>query len=206
MGRNRDLTNGECRTVEILEKQGMSAAKIACVLERSATGQKLKNSGRKLIVDDRSERLILRKIKANPMVRRMSKRLLATKISSTNISPRTLIRNLKKNGIKSNIARKKPWANEADRIKRLNWAKTKLDQRLATPTVKSGRKSIMVCGCMNGEKYGSIILDVIYPMIMVAEEAIFPEDNAPIHRSKPVKIIVELDNGVVTTITRPESN
>ncbi|CAG8548741.1 12265_t:CDS:2, partial [Ambispora gerdemannii] len=95
----------------------MSAAKIARVLERSVLVSKT-NSGRKLIVDDRSERLILRKIKANPMMRRMPKRLLATKISSNNVSPRSMIRSLKKNGIKSHIARKKPWINETNRIKR----------------------------------------------------------------------------------------
>ncbi|CAG8658601.1 10950_t:CDS:2 [Ambispora gerdemannii] len=40
---------------------------------------------------------------------------------------------------------------------------------------------------MNDEKYGNIISDVIYPMVMIAEEAIFQEENAPIHKSKPVK-------------------
>jgi hypothetical protein len=50
---------------------------------------------------------------------------------------------------------------------------------------------------MNGEKYGNIILDVVYPMVMVAEEAIFQEDNAPIHKSKPVKELKD-NLGIVT--------
>ncbi|CAG8603921.1 13492_t:CDS:2 [Ambispora gerdemannii] len=40
MGRNKDLTNGECRTVEMLKKQSMSVAKITRILERSATSVK----------------------------------------------------------------------------------------------------------------------------------------------------------------------
>ncbi|CAG8445143.1 6240_t:CDS:2, partial [Ambispora gerdemannii] len=50
---------------------------------------------------------------------------------------------------------------------------------------------------MNGEKYGNIILDVIYPMVVVAEEAIFQEDNAPICKSKPVRELKD-NLGIVT--------
>ncbi|CAG8584489.1 6474_t:CDS:2 [Ambispora gerdemannii] len=85
--------------------------------------------------------------------------------------------------------------------------------------VKSGRKSIMVWGCingynlnhlvrvpscMNGEKYGNLVLDVIYPKVMVAEEAIFQEDNAPIHKSKPVKKFK--DNLGIVTVEWPSQS
>ncbi|CAG8508144.1 3053_t:CDS:2, partial [Racocetra persica] len=78
------------------------------------------------------------------------------------------------------------------------------DQSCTQATVKSGQKSIMVWGCvngynlphlvrcpprMNGEAYGEIIVDAVYPIIMATDDAIFQEDGARIHISKPVKKI-----------------
>ncbi|CAG8527737.1 11333_t:CDS:2 [Ambispora leptoticha] len=119
-------------------------------------------------------------------MRRMPKRLLADKISFFGISPRTLTRSFKKRNTKSHFARKKPWINEENRIKQLNWAKlhknwTKEDCGLNLNLL------VRTPSRMNGEKYGDIILDTIYPIVMIAKEAIFQEDNAPIYKSKPVK-------------------
>ncbi|CAG8846410.1 22717_t:CDS:2, partial [Racocetra persica] len=74
------LTEAECFTVEKLKKEGMFAAKIACILDRSDTSVKnclkrlrltdnssylkRKSSGRKLLVNKRYERLIIRKPQA----------------------------------------------------------------------------------------------------------------------------------------------
>ena len=71
MGRKNDLTKGECHTVEMLKKEGMSAAKIARIIKRSDTAVKhclkrlkstnnsdylqRKNSGRKSIISDHFE-------------------------------------------------------------------------------------------------------------------------------------------------------
>ncbi|CAG8791104.1 17287_t:CDS:1, partial [Racocetra fulgida] len=250
------LTEAECFTVEKLKKEGMSAAKIARILGRSDTSVKnclkrlrltdnssylkRKSSGRKPLVNKRYERLIIRKVKSNPSMRRMTKRSLAAEFQSPPIAPSTLVKTLKKNGFKSYIARKKPFLTKKAQRERYNWAKehknwTKedwrrvlwtdessvstdsngkirvwrrkeevYDQSCTQATVKSGRKSIMVWGCvngynlphlvrcpprMNGEAYGEIIVDAVYPIIMATDDAIFQEDGARIHISKPVKKI-----------------
>jgi Transposase/DDE superfamily endonuclease/Helix-turn-helix domain len=256
MGRGKDLTEGERYTVKMLKKENKSAAEIGRILGRSPTSIKsclkrlelttdtayLKrpNCGRKRIIDERTERRVLREIKTNPSLKKLPKRDLAKEISSgmpKTFSSATLVRTLKENGFKSRVARKKPFISEENRHKRLKWARDHknfkredwrrvlwtdessvstdsygkvrvwcrkdelYDPECTQATVKSGRKSIMVWGCvngqgtnhllrcsshMNGQEYGNLVLDVIYPMIVTSENAIFQEDNAPIHKCKIV--------------------
>ncbi|CAG8587175.1 11704_t:CDS:2 [Ambispora gerdemannii] len=179
----------------------------ARVLERSATSVKNcikrinltqncgylkgKNSGRKLIVDDCSERLILRKIKANPMIRIMLKRLLATKSH--------LITYLHQHVL---------WTDESS-ISTDSYEKVRVwchKDELYDPIAHKQPLKVVENLLWSGdvEKYGNIILDVIYPMVMVAEEAIFQEDNAPIHKSKPVKELK--DNLGINRIPQTETD
>ncbi|CAG8778061.1 12834_t:CDS:2, partial [Ambispora leptoticha] len=51
---------------------------------------KRKSSGRKPLVNKRYERLIIRKVKSNPSMRRMTKRSLAAEFQSPPIAPSTL--------------------------------------------------------------------------------------------------------------------
>jgi transposase len=69
-------------------------------------------------------------------------------------------------------------------------------------TVKSGRKSIMVWGCINGDgvgnihfmqtpvdglQYAEVVWEVGFPMMMMAwNSELWQDDNAPIHRRKDV--------------------
>jgi DDE superfamily endonuclease/Transposase/Helix-turn-helix domain len=261
MGRGKDLTEGEQYTVKVLHEDGKSAAEIGRILNRSPTSikncirrlsstkntsyKKRENSGRKCIIDDRAERRILRDIQNSSELRRLPKRQLAQEISaliSKNICGATLVKTLKKNGIQSHVARKKPFISEENRLKRLQWARdhrnwTKEQWRrvlwtdessistdsngkirvwcrkdeLYNPdctqgSVKSGRKSIMVWGCINGEginyltrasshmkgeEYGEIVLDIVFPMLNMMENPIFQEDNAPIHKCRQVQRLKE---------------
>jgi transposase len=274
MGTGKDLTVGERHTIKMLKNEGMSSAKIARMIGRSATAVKncltrlkstgstnyfkREHSGRKSIIDNRFERRIIREIKADSSMRRMTKNLLATEISHRTqvpMSARTLMRAFKRKKIKSYIARRKPMISEKNRIKRLKWARTyknwtKKDWRrvlwtdestistdssgkirvwchrdeLYNPdctqaTVKSGRTSIMVWGCvngqdlrhltrtssrMNGKEYGDLILDTIYPITLVSGEGILQEDNAPIHKCKLVEEL-KSELGIVSMEWPPQS-
>ena len=116
MGRKKDLTKEECHTIKILKKEGMSSAKIAWIIGRSATAVKnclnrwkltsntdylkRKNSGRKSIVDKRFGRRILREIKADPSMRKMPKHTITAEISrriQVPMSTRTLMRAFERN-------------------------------------------------------------------------------------------------------------
>ncbi|CAG8554235.1 3999_t:CDS:2 [Ambispora gerdemannii] len=163
MGRNKVLTSGECHTVEILKKQGMSAAKMARVLEQSAT--RVKNC---------IKRINLTQNCANPMMRRMPKRLLATKISSNNISPRTLIRSLKKNDWRRVL-----WTDKSS-ISTIHMEKFEFGIIMMSFIIQSAHKQPLKWSKL----YYGLGMYVIYPMVMVAEEAIFQEDNALIHKRK----------------------
>jgi hypothetical protein len=131
MGRGKDLTEGERYTVKMLKKENKSAAEIGRILGRSPTSIKsclkrlelttdtayLKrpNCGRKRIIDERTERRVLREIKTNPSLKKLPKRDLAKEISSgmpKTFSSATLVRTLKENGFKSRVARKKPFISE----------------------------------------------------------------------------------------------
>ncbi|CAG8470806.1 28070_t:CDS:2 [Racocetra persica] len=195
MGRNKDLTEAECFMVEKFKKEGMSAAKIARILGRSDTSVKnclkrlhltdnssyfkRKSSGRKPLVNKHYERLIIRKAKEHKnWTKEDWQHVLWTNESSVSTDSNGKIR---------------VWRH-----------KEVYDQSCTQATVKSGQKSIMVWGCvneynlphlvrcpprMNGEAYGEIIVNAVYPIIMATDDAIFQEDEARIHISKPVKKI-----------------
>jgi DDE superfamily endonuclease len=44
---------------------------------------------------------------------------------------------------------------------------------------------------MDGEKYGDIVLDIVFPMLNTMENAIFQEDNASIHKCRLVQHLKE---------------
>jgi hypothetical protein len=232
MGRGKELTEGEQYTAKMLKKDNKSVAEIARTLGRSATSVKscLKrlelaadtaylerpNCRRRRIIDERIKRRVLREIKTDASLRRLSKRYIAKEISSNipkAFSAATLVRTLKENGFPERNRRKRlKWARDHKDFKGDWWRILWTDEssvstdsygevrvwcqkdELYSPectqaTVKSGRKSIMVWGCIdgqgtnhlvhcsshiNGREYGNLVLDVIYPTIVMSEKCDFP--------------------------------
>jgi DDE superfamily endonuclease len=118
----------------MLKKENKSVAEIARTLGRSVTSVKscLKrlelaadaaylerpNCRRRRIIDERIKRRVLREIKTDASLRRLSKRYIAKEISSNipKAFPATLVRTLKENGFP-----------ERNRRKRLKWARDHKD-------------------------------------------------------------------------------
>lgn len=87
------------------------------------TFSSLPRTGRKKITGAREERFLVRTSLQN---RKKTSKQLAEEMKtlcSVDISARTIRRRLGEKGLKGCKARKKPWLSEANRKKRLNWAK-----------------------------------------------------------------------------------
>ena len=57
---------------------------------------------------------------------------------------------------------------------------------------------------INGQEYGDLLLDIVYPMVATSETAIFQEDNAPIHKCK-VASQLKQELGIETMEWPPQS-
>ena len=86
--------------------------------------QNLKGRGRKRKTTIRVDRLIQRKLKCD---RRKSSRMMKVELEQhlgVSISERTIKRRANERGLFGRVARKRPYVNKANRLKRLNFAKT----------------------------------------------------------------------------------
>lgn len=82
-----------------------------------------KNAGRPRILTQSEERLILRKIKLNPRSSAPKLTREVRKDFKKDVNPETIRRVLRRDGLHGRIARKKPFINERNRKRRLEYAR-----------------------------------------------------------------------------------
>ncbi|XP_055903333.1 uncharacterized protein LOC129939369 [Eupeodes corollae] len=134
----RKEISSEVRKIVIkLKNEGMSMAKIGKSLDLSKASVQtiIKNynetghydsrprSGRPRKLDDRTMRKVVRKVVENPKQSAIKLAAELQSFESITVHPETVRRVLKRSGLSSRVARKKPLISSKNRIKRLEYAK-----------------------------------------------------------------------------------
>lgn len=111
---------------QISEIVNRSVSTIQDIIKRYVKENRLENKARKAnnkIFNQHDERWILRKIKENPMLSAPKLSVIVKKYLEKEVCSETIRRVLRKNGFHGRIARNKPFINERNRKKRLEFAK-----------------------------------------------------------------------------------
>lgn len=138
MGRKTKNTSFDQRQLVIFHREkGKSYREISAMLRISKSTvaeiirrfnienriESIPQTGRPAALNDREKRRLVRKIKENP---RLSAPRLASELleeRGKKVHPETIRRTLRQHGYNGRVARRKPFINEANRRKRLNFAK-----------------------------------------------------------------------------------